>query len=288
VLESGIAASSLTWTAVLPQIAKFTRACAYDRAGLAWSDAASRERTFDRIVDELESVLAGLALQRPCIFVGHSFGSLVVRAFAARHPERALGLVLIDPPTEWLVPDPEHAHQLRGGRSLSRIGGALAHLGLVRASLALLTGGAPGAPRRFVKVFGRPAARKLEHLVNVVRKLPPEVHPVVQAMWCNPKCFRAMADHMLTLQRDGSSMAAAVPPPQVPVVVISGGDQPPDTVASQRKLAESSLSGRHIIAQRSAHWVQFDEPELIVGIVRDLVESTRAREQATRRMPTRA
>ncbi|HET9358978.1 MAG TPA: hypothetical protein VFO58_04470, partial [Vicinamibacterales bacterium] len=38
-LESGIAASSLSWAAVRPEIAAFTRVCAYDRAGLAWSDA---------------------------------------------------------------------------------------------------------------------------------------------------------------------------------------------------------------------------------------------------------
>ena len=40
-LESGIAASSLSWAVVQPAIATFTRVCAYDRAGLAWSDVAS-------------------------------------------------------------------------------------------------------------------------------------------------------------------------------------------------------------------------------------------------------
>ena len=42
VFESGIAASSLSWTRVLPGIATFTQACAYDRAGLAWSDVRPR------------------------------------------------------------------------------------------------------------------------------------------------------------------------------------------------------------------------------------------------------
>jgi pimeloyl-ACP methyl ester carboxylesterase len=274
--ESGIAASSLTWSAVQPEVARFTRACAYDRAGFAWSDPPSGPRTFQRIVDELETVLEGVGVHESTVLVGHSFGSLVVRAFAARHPDRVAGLVLVDPPTEWLVPDSEHARQLRGGRSFSRLGGVLAHLGLVRASLALLTGGAPGAPRRFVKVFGSEAARKLEHLVNVVRKLPPEVHPVVQAMWCDPKCFRAMAAHMETLERDGASMTAAAPPATIPVVVISGGEQPAATVAAQRALAEGSESGRHIVASRSAHWIQFDEPELLVGVIRDLVEMRRS------------
>jgi hypothetical protein len=66
----------------------------------------------------------------------------------------------------------------------------------VRACLALLTGGAPAAPRYFVKVFGPTAARTLERLVGEVRKLPSDIHPGVQALWCQPKCFQAMADHL--------------------------------------------------------------------------------------------
>ncbi len=54
-LESGIAASSLSWAVVQPQIAAFTRVCSYDRAGLAWSEPASCPRTFERMVDELET-----------------------------------------------------------------------------------------------------------------------------------------------------------------------------------------------------------------------------------------
>src|SRR5688500_18993767 len=75
-LESGIAASSLSWARVLPAIAAFTRVCAYDRAGLAWSDAASSPRTFDRICDDLGAVLAHTNERSHFVLVGHSFGSL--------------------------------------------------------------------------------------------------------------------------------------------------------------------------------------------------------------------
>src|SRR5688500_18872869 len=86
-LESGIAASSLSWSLVQPEIASFTRVCAYDRAGFAWSDAASSPRTFDRIVDELSRVLDRVAAGERYVLVGHSFGSFVIRAYAARHPD---------------------------------------------------------------------------------------------------------------------------------------------------------------------------------------------------------
>lgn len=276
VLESGIAASSLSWALVQPAVAAFTRVCAYDRAGLAWSDAPSCPRTFTRIVDELAAVLARVAPGGPFVLVGHSFGSFVVRAYAAREAERVAGVILIDPPTEWLTMTRERARMLSGGVHLSRIGALLARLGVVRACLALLTGGAPAAPRGFVKIFGPTAARTLERLVGEVRKLPPDVHPVVQSHWSQPKCFDAMADSLMALERERETIAAVSVPPAVPVVVISGCDQPPEQMAAHRLFAESSRTGRHIIAARSGHWIQFDQPELIIGLIRDLVDSARA------------
>lgn len=274
-LESGIAASSLSWALVQPEVAAFTRVCAYDRAGLAWSDPPSCPRTFDRIVDELAALLPQIGGADRCVLAGHSFGSFVVRAYAARHPDRVAGLVLIDPPTEWLTMTPRRARMLRGARQLSRVGAWLARVGVVRACLALLAGGAPGAPRQFVRIFGPTAARTLHRLVGEVRKLPPEVHPIVQAHWCQPKCFHSMADHLGALARDGAGMTRVVPPPRIPVVVISSGDQPAAELAAHRALAESSVRGRHVVAARSAHWVQFDEPGLIVAAIRELVGEAR-------------
>ena len=274
-LEAGIAASSLSWALVQPGIAKFTRACAYDRAGFAWSDVSSCPRTFERIVDELSTVLARVAPDERYVLVGHSFGSFVIRAYASRHPERVHGLVLVDPPTEWLTMTGQQTRLLSGGRHLSRIGAVLAHVGIVRTCLALLSGGAPAGPRGFVRIFGPTAARTLERLVGEVRKLPPEVHPVVQALWCQPKCFLAMADHLGVLAREGRAMGGFIPPREVPVTVISSGNQPPDQFDAHRRLAEQSADGRHVIAARSAHWVQFDEPALVVALVRELVERAR-------------
>jgi pimeloyl-ACP methyl ester carboxylesterase len=147
----------------------------------------------------------------------------------------------------------------------------LAAVGVVRACLTLLTRGAPGMPRRFVKVFGPTAAGTLRRLVGEVKKLPPDVHLKVREHWCQPKCFRSMAEHLMVIERDGAAMAAALPSPDIPTVVISSGNHPPEEIEQHRELATRSAAPRHVIASRSTHWVQFDEPELIVDAVKELI-----------------
>lgn len=157
ILEAGIAASSLTWSRVQPALARETRVCSYDRAGLAWSEGASSARSIDALVSELRRLLANAAIPPPYVLVAHSFGALIIRAFARAHPADVAGLVFVDPlhPGEWCDPSPDQRHTLRGGIFLSRVGALLARLGVVRLSLALLSGGAPGAPVRPVRLWIR-------------------------------------------------------------------------------------------------------------------------------------
>ena len=275
VFESGIAASSLSWTRVIRDVATFTRACAYDRAGLGWSDPERRPRTVARMLGELRGVLANAATAGPYILVGHSFGAFLVCAYASRRPAEIAGIVLLDPPSEWQEITPDRVRLLRGGIHLSRIGGALARFGIVRACLALLTGGAPGVPRNLARIFGPTAARTLERLVGEVRKLPPDVHPTVQALWCQPKCFYAMANHLAVLQEAAAVVAGITSLSDIPLVVISSGDQSPDTIARHRALARLSSQGRHMTAGKTGHWIQFDDPELVVTTIRGIVDRAR-------------
>jgi len=275
VFEAGVAASSLSWTRVMPAAAGFARVCAYDRAGLGWSGPAKTARTVDRIVAELRGVIAHAASKAPVVLVGHSFGAFLVLVYAARYPEDVLGVVVLDPPTEWQEITPARAGLLRRGIQASHLGGILARLGVVRASLALLTGGAPGVTRGGIKVLGPRAVRTLEHLAGEVRKLPPEVHPAVQALWSDPKCFRGMAEHLEALGAMGAAAGRVQSLGDVPLTVISARDQPPDILIKQRELADLSSHGRHVVAAGSDHWIHLDEPELVVEAIREIVDGAR-------------
>jgi pimeloyl-ACP methyl ester carboxylesterase len=38
-------------------------------------------------------------------------------------------------------------------------------------------------------------------------------------------------------------------------------------------LAHLSSKGKHIVASKSGHWIQLDEPDLVIESIREVVES---------------
>lgn len=99
-LEAGFAADSLAWARSQPAIAEHHRVCAYDRAGVGFSDAGPLPRDLDADVADLRALIDAADLDTPLILVGHSYGSQVVRRFDTRYPKLVLALVLVDPPEQ--------------------------------------------------------------------------------------------------------------------------------------------------------------------------------------------
>src|ERR1700683_1131619 len=96
IFDSGVADSAPAWSKVQPQIAKWTRACSYDRAGAGFSDPGPMPRTSLRIAAELRSALHNAGIKGPYILVGNAFGGDNVRTFAARYTADVAGLVLVE------------------------------------------------------------------------------------------------------------------------------------------------------------------------------------------------
>jgi pimeloyl-ACP methyl ester carboxylesterase len=97
VLDSGLGVdSNATWAAVRPAVARFTRVCQYDRAGMGSSPPGPRPRTSQRMVDELRALLHAAGVAPPYVLVGASFGGLNAQLFASEHPREVAGVVLVD------------------------------------------------------------------------------------------------------------------------------------------------------------------------------------------------
>lgn len=104
ILESGFGTDLRAWRKVVPELAKVARVVSYSRAGYGASEPRPEPRTFEQSTAELEQFIAAARLAPPFILVGHSYGGLLVRAFAARHPEQVAGMVFVDPADERFNP----------------------------------------------------------------------------------------------------------------------------------------------------------------------------------------
>ncbi len=268
ILEAGIAATSLSWALVQPRIAEFARVVSYDRAGLGWSDASGLACTPSQLARDLHAALAAGQIPPPYILVAHSFGGLVARRFAADYPELTSGLVLVDPlhPSEWDNPDEQQLSTLARGARLSRRGALLAHLGVVRFSLALLTRGQRFLPRLAARASSGRGAGVTQRLAAEVGKLPREVWPHIASHWSNPKSFQSLARYLEGLPESSAEMIHAAPLQGVPVILITAADCP----EARRDTSNIAANAIHIVAAGSGHWIQLDEPELIVEAVRRL------------------
>ena len=96
ILEGGLGVYSGTWFAVMPVVARVTRVCRFDRAGLGQSERGPLPRTSKQMVAELHTVLTKGGIQRPYVLVGHSLAGLNIHLYASTYPKDVAGLVFVD------------------------------------------------------------------------------------------------------------------------------------------------------------------------------------------------
>jgi pimeloyl-ACP methyl ester carboxylesterase len=274
VLDAGSGDFSLDWLLVLPRVTATTRVCAYDRAGLGWSEQGPAPRDAERAVAELRALLRNAGIAPPFVLVGHSSGGLRMQLFAAVYPEEAAGLVLVDSTIDLTV-----AEQLAVLRPETRA----AYEALLREPAAL----------------GPPPADL--DAAAVLPLIPEEGRPllaVYAALEQRASHQRATADEAAALQASLAQVrrakAALGQPPfgDLPLAVLVNGvpgavaslAPPPSTASAVRLAVEhelaahlASLSGRGTLirAERSGHYIQLDEPDLVAATIQAIVGAAR-------------
>jgi pimeloyl-ACP methyl ester carboxylesterase len=282
VLESGIAASSLSWALVQPKVAEFTRVCSYDRAGLAWSDDCAAPRTLHQIVSELISLLSQAGLGGPYILVGHSFGGAVIRAYANLRAADVAGLIFVDPVSleYWANCGSSEERRLHLAVKLSRRGAVLARIGVVRAVLSALASGSKRFPKLIARISAGQGTGVILRLVGEVQKLPQELWPIVRSHWSRPKCFRAMAGLLESLPETARTALLMPIPPDIPFIILSASNASNAELEERDSWVRQSTRAHHIRVEKGGHWLQLEAPHLVVGVIQELVEKARDQKRA--------
>jgi pimeloyl-ACP methyl ester carboxylesterase len=278
VFESGLMSTVLSWKGIQPEVAKFARTVCYDRAGLGWSEPGPLPRDAEQIAVELRTLLQRANVPPPYILVGHSFAGLTTRVFAARYPDEIVGLVLIDPvvPSEWHPASEHNQQRIRTGARILRRAAALCRVGALRfVSLLLLAGIKPIADP-LVRLMSKGAPKGDGTTRSpLFWNLPAAERSMAPVFWVLPKFTNTIASQLENLPRSAAQVAASGKLRDIPVTVISAANTPPGRQVEQAAFAQSFPMGKHMMANRSGHWIMEDEPELVLQAISDVVEQLR-------------
>ncbi|PQP82275.1 alpha/beta hydrolase [Paenibacillus sp. PCH8] len=259
-MEAGSGETSLSWRDIPAELAQHATVVTYDRAGYAWSESASTERTGANIVQDLHTALEKENIRGPYILVGHSLGGMYARLFAQSYTSEVQSLVLIDARPE----DDERNTKALLEQAQFQGNPPASLLSLLKVS---------GAFRLFPDFMldGLVAKQDRDTFVNVI---------------ATPSYFHAKEEEALHAhstedairgQRLGS----------IPVRIIARG-RPQDYASAgipvdigqklesiwqsgQRNMLNISKDSQLIVATRSGHMIIHDEPELVVKTILELI-----------------
>ena len=256
ILDSGMVSFSSNWAWVQPEIAKVAPVVAYDRAGLGWSDAGPRPRDAGRSGQELRLALETLGIAGPYVLVGHSYGGLAMRAFAAMYPAETAGMVLVDGshPDQWVrfgIP----SRVLGFGNKVSSV---LARFGLFRVmnkEYKLLADGLPPQPWAELMAFGS-----------------------------SPRALSTSADAAFAWDTITRPLVNAAPSlGDRPLIVLSVTEQPrkaAELTELQAALPGLSSNSRHVTVQGAYHEGLLSRDEharIVTRSILDVVEAVRTK-----------
>jgi len=250
ILESGLGSGINVWMLVHKKIAETTRVCAYDRAGLGWSDGVKEPLSSMQVAQTLHTLLVNANIEGPYIMVGHSAGGIHVRAFTHLFPKEVAGMVLVDSAHENQSSNDQPKTINLIGRDLQwKQCEILTSIGLIRL-FELLT-------------------------------YAPNPNPLYQADLANrnrTEYCRAIGNEFKAFDKDSRQAT----PPQtlgdLPLIVLTAGlGTNPTWNTLQNELASLSTNSTHIVIENSGHMIQISQPDAVIKAVEQIIQQVRVK-----------
>jgi pimeloyl-ACP methyl ester carboxylesterase len=254
IFEGNWGSPGYSWLHIQREVAKFTRACWYDRAGYGWSDPGPLPNHSDSIARDLHRLLTQAHITPPYVLAAHAIGSFHARVFRGDYPNEVAGLVLIDPTSEDLT---IHIHN---------------HIEFFRPLVLLIheIAGDVGLMRLMEPDPGRPSGGFTQQEWNTLSIL----------RWQTKSLVAEGKEPPLWICGEQARAAGAFG--NIPVIVLSAGIQDREEdpkldhdralkLKLQHNLAALSGHGVQEVVNKSGHWIPFDAPESVVDAVQGVV-----------------
>ncbi len=235
VLDAGLEEFSAHWVRVQREVSGTTRVCAYDRAGMGWSEMGPEPRDAKQISYELHTLLDVGDIEGPYVLVGHSFGGLYMQTYAARYPDEVAGVALVDSSTELdqFSQRPEARDSYEPQKQSLAVVPQLAQLGV---SLLARLG----------------VVRLLFKLDPASPQLPPQQRAQIDALTPSTRQVSTSAGEFLAptqTRRLGSPGSLG----NKPLAVVTAGKSEPSWLERQDKLATLSSNSIHRVVKGATH-----------------------------------
>jgi pimeloyl-ACP methyl ester carboxylesterase len=270
VFENGPGGIGVDWTLVATEASRFATTIAYDRAGLGWSEPSVGPRDIATLVAELKQTLEGAEAPAPYVLVGHSYGGLIVRAYAYTYPEDVAALVLVDAAHEdqlTFYPEEYAAKAQTMGEMMGRL------RWLYRAVVG------SGIPALFHSSFAPPVTAQLPPDLAAARAAVAVVDSS-QAVTSTDEMSSLMTsfDHVRKIRRYLDETPVRVithgRPAGSEAGVPAGLEEEVEAAwqAMQRDLLTISTDARMVVAEESGHDIHVGQPDLIVDMIREVLD----------------
>jgi pimeloyl-ACP methyl ester carboxylesterase len=222
---------------------------------------------------ELHTALTNLGITPPYVLVGHSLGGLLVRTFASQYPQEVVGMVLVDSAHEDAQRNFKgkivRIREMSQGRAIPPIQTSIA-----TADKALSV----EERQKIEQALRQEGPPKIEPPYN---RLPPETQQVW--LWAMAQPERYEAGKEPYAEEEFAEMHSASRTRErllgdIPLIVLTRGNREPSSEEEKRMqvdLLNLSSNSKQIIAEGSGHHIQLDEPTLVTGAIRDVVDSAR-------------
>lgn len=268
IFESGLDMSgSLSWAMVHDEIAKKTRACAYSRAGIMWSDPTNLHQNGKSIAEDLHATLSKAGEQGPFVLVGHSLGGPYIMTYTKYFGQDVAGLVFVDAshPDQMKLSNGEVPTELKLMEFKNRLSSALNWAGVVRA----VTPSDKGLPNRAEWVTQAVNAYRSTSLGPMLKEKDASEETLIEA-----GSFRQLGDRpifVLTAMARYSDQTSSI----WKITAEQAKNTNETWVRLHDEIAAWSSQSQHQLVPDASHYIQFDRPDIVIAAVRSVVEKVR-------------